>query len=64
MKLLFFIILYIIVSLSILKMYSSNNECISICETELLGNILNCGELDLQCYQYYQNIYNKCIQEC
>jgi hypothetical protein len=64
MKLLLFFMIYLIVSLFILNMYSSNNKCISICEAELLGNILNCSDLDLQCYQYYQNIYNKCIQKC
>lgn len=58
------LILYIIISLILLKSYVKPNQCENICEAELLGNILTCSDFDLKCYEYYQNIYNSCIKNC
>jgi hypothetical protein len=61
---LFLIILYITFSLILLKMYSKTNECETLCEAQLLGNLFTCNDFDLKCCEYYQNIYNQCIQKC
>lgn len=57
------ILIYIIFVCSIFAFYN-RDSCQDICESELLGNLMDCLDMDPQCYQYYYNIYKECIQKC
>jgi hypothetical protein len=56
------ILIYIIFICSLFTLY--NNNCKNICEAELLGNLMNCLDMDPNCYQYYYSIYKECINKC
>jgi hypothetical protein len=62
-KILFFLLVIYIMSLSLIR-YRYSSNCEDQCKLQYIGNILLCGDMDLECYKYYDDIYDKCLQNC
>ena len=64
-KILFFLIVsYILTLIFISYKHNMLSTCEDECKLQYIGNILTCDDMDLECYEYYNNIYNQCLQKC